>query len=703
MISQRFFPEPKRLSEATHHLADRYLSGEFMDTLVNADVILADCVNIDGMSANMQCASAVYEIAKRAPVRIIPGELIVGSATYLEATKHAVPILNLSSVSHTTLGYRVILDGGYRNLRDKINGKILSNELDVEGCDLLISMLLCLDAALVWHERYIELLRQMIGESTGANKVECEAILESALNVPENPPASFPEAVQSFWFIYCFLRLCGNWPGLGRIDEMLGPYLDRDLAAGSITIDEARELIAHFWIKGAEWFGLNAWGGGDAQFYQNIILGGVNADGLEVTNEVTYLILDVIKELHISDFPVAVRISRNSPERLIRKIADVQKQGGGIVSVYNEEVMIEALNKFGYPLEEARQFTNDGCWEPLIPGKTCFGYYPFDMLYVLQDVLALNDISGASPNYPDFEALYADFRDRLGKRVDEVNVLIDAMTGSASGTPLISMYFEDCIERGRGYYQQGTKYTVVSPHAGGMPDTANSLLALKKLVYDEKLVSLADYVDALRSDWDGSENLRQLVLNRLDYYGNDDDEADAMVSRVFNDFIDCVEKVHERNGILRPAGISTFGREIGWICDRRATADGHKHGDILATNFSPSPGTDRKGPTSALKSFCKMDFTRLPGCATLELKLLPSSLKGESGSDAISALLKGFVKLGGSYLSIDVVDSSILKDAQIHPEKYRNLAVRISGWCARFVTLEKEWQEMVINRTQQIM
>lgn len=703
MISQRYFDEPQRLSNDTHALADRYLSGEFMDTLVNADVTLTDCVNIDGMSANMQCASAIFEIAKRAPVRIIPGEKIIGSATYLEATKHAVPILNLSSVSHTTLGYRDILDGGYRGLRDRINERILSNELDVEGCDLLISMLLCLDAALVWHERYIELLQQMIGESTGDDKAEYEAILESALNVPENSPTSFREAVQSFWFMYCFLRLCGNWPGLGRIDEMLGPYLDRDLDDGKITIDEARELIAHFWIRGTEWFGLNAWGGGDAQFYQNIILGGVNSDGIEVTNEVTYLILDVIEELHISDFPVAVRISRNSPDRLIRKIADAQKQGGGIVSVYNEEILIEALNRFGYPLEEARQFTNDGCWEPLIPGKTCFGYYPFDMLHVLQDVLALNDTSVDPPDHPDFESLYSSFRDKLAKQVDDVNVLIDGMGSNPAGAPLISMYFEDCIERGRGYYQKGPKYTVVSPHAGGMPDTANSLLALKKLVYDEKLVSLADYVNILRSDWDGGENLRQLVLNRLDYYGNDDDEADAMVSRIFNDFIDCVEKVHDRNGILRPAGISTFGREIGWIEQRRATADGHRHGDILATNFSPSPGTDRKGPTSALKSFCKMDYTRLPGCATLELKLLPSSLKGEFGSDAISALLKGFVKLGGSYLSIDVVDSSILKDAQIHPERYWNLAVRISGWCARFVTLEKEWQEMVINRTQQIM
>lgn len=702
MSQARFFTEPRRLCDATHILADRYLSGEFTGTLVEAGVTLSDCVDIEGMSGNMQSAAAIRQIAERAPARIIAGEKVIGSATYLEATKHAVPILNLSSVSHTTLGYGSVLDGGYKALRTRIKERIDAGDLDADGVDLLDSMLICLDAASVWHGRYIGLLEELISASSDDDRLDYEAILESARNVPENPPASFREAVQSFWFIYCFLRLCGNWPGLGRMDEMLGPYLERDLGSGKISLDEARELIAHFWIKGTEWFGLNAWGGGDAQFYQNIILGGIDADGLEVTNEVTYLALDVIEELHISDFPVAVRISRNSPERLLRKIAETQRQGGGVVSIYNEEVMVDALHRFGYPLDEARRFTNDGCWEPLIPGRTCFGYYPFDMLHVLQDVLALNDTSSPVPDYPDFESLYSAFYDRLAQQVEDVHGVIDGMW-NPTAAPLISMFFEDCIERGRGYYQDGPKYTVVSPHAGGMPDTANSLVALKKLVFDERLVAFRDYVSILRSNWQGNENLRQLALNRLEYYGNDNDEADAMVERIFHDFIDCVEKVHERNGILRPAGISTFGREIGWREQRRATADGHLYGDILATNFSPSPGSDKKGPTAALKSFCKMDFRRLPGCATMELKILPSSIKGDTGIDTLVALLRAFVKLGGSYLNIDVVDSSILKDAQVHPERYRNLAVRISGWCARFITLEKEWQDMVINRTQQII
>ncbi|MHB1000818.1 MAG: pyruvate formate lyase family protein [Armatimonadota bacterium] len=697
------FELPTRLSDATHSLAQRSLDGEFAKTLVNADFTLADRIDIDGMSESMRCANSLKLIAENAPIRIITGEKIVGSATYREATMHAVPIYNQSSVSHTTLGFDRALKIGYKGLRAQIEERLTRGGLDDKGVEYLNTMLICLDAASIWHGRYINELEKLISESTGDESAEYEAILESLRNVPENPPTSFREAVQSLWFVYGFLRLCGNWPGIGRIDQMLGSYLADDLASGKITLDEAREVLAHFWIKGTEWSGLFAWIGGDAQFYQNIILGGIDAEGNEVTNDVTYLVLDIIEELRISDFPVAVRINRNTPERLLRKIAETQRQGGGVVSVYNEEVMIDALHKFGYPLDEARCFTNDGCWEPLIPGKTCFGYYPFDILFLVQDALGLNDTSIDSPAYPDFESLYAAFHDRLVKQLDEINIAIDTLWDGRIPSPIISMFIDDCIERGRDYYDNGPKYTVVSPHAGGMADAANGLLALKRLVFDEKLMPLTDYISILRANWEGQENLRKLALNRLEYYGNDNDESDAMVQRIFDDFTSIVAELPERNGILRPAGISTFGREIGWIAQRRATADGHVYGDILATNFSPSPGTDKKGPTAALKSFCKMDFTNLPGCATLELKMLPASVKGEAGLGAITAMLRSFVKLGGSYMNIDVLDSSILKDAQLHPERYRNLAVRISGWCARFVTLEKEWQDMVINRTQQII
>jgi pyruvate-formate lyase len=415
-------------------------------------------------------------------------------------------------------------------------------------------------------------------------------------------------------------------------------------------------------------------------------------------------VLDVVEELHISDFPIAVRVNSRTPEKLLRRIAEVQRHGGGIVALYNEDVVIDALHKFGYPIEEARRFANDGCWEAIIPGKTNFIYSPFDTIALLQQALGLNDPEDKqAADYADFESLYAAFAKQLHARIDEHNTGADGYATNAHPAPLVSLFVDDCIERGRGYYDRGAHYSVLAPHAGGIANVANSLLAIKKLVYEQKSLSLSEYVAILRANWQGQENLRKLVLSRMPAYGNDNDEADVMAKRIFDDYTDYAAKVRERNGVLRPAGISTFGREIEWTAQRKATADGHLKGEFLATNFSPSPGTDAKGPTALLKSYCKMDFARLPNIGTVELKVLPASVTGEAGVKALVGLMRSFVKLGGCFMHIDVVDTAMLLDAQRHPEKYPNLAVRIAGWSARFATLNKNWQDMVIARTQQVV
>jgi formate C-acetyltransferase len=415
-------------------------------------------------------------------------------------------------------------------------------------------------------------------------------------------------------------------------------------------------------------------------------------------------VLDVVEELHISDFPIAVRVNRHTPEKLLRRMAEVQRHGGGIVALYNEEVVIDALHKFGYPLAEARRFANDGCWEAIIPGRTNFIYSPFDTVTLLQQALGLNDPEDKqTADYADFESLYAAFRKQLHARLDDHNVGADSYAANAHPAPLVSLFVEDCIERGRGYYDRGAHYSVLAPHAGGIANVANSLLAIRELVYEQKTLSLAEYVAILRANWQGQENLRKLVLNRVPAYGNDDDEADAMVRRIFDDYTDYAARVRERNGVLRPAGISTFGREIEWTAQRKATADGHLRGEVLATNLSASPGTDTRGPTALLKSYCKMDFTKLPNMGTVELKILPASVQGDAGVKALVGLMKSFVKLGGCFMHIDVVDTAMLLDAQRHPDKYPNLAVRVAGWSARFATLNKSWQDMVIARTQQVV
>lgn len=911
-------PVTRRLSDATHDLARRALSGEHGRAMRRADFPY-DRARLVGLSPDLRYGEAACIVAENAPLRILPHEKIVGSATLIEAAAHATPLAGGSSVSHTTLGFDRVLREGYRGLRERIAGRLargdfpapesfaliqgpggqafttcagcsywaeavhhpeyetppftvecrarvhgrdrfnvlvanrskdsrhhweiysyahsgvfsaylpgytpaeikserditdgrwhdlamtfdgtrvrlyvdgeqvadrqvqatgtpgdgvaalflggyplqgigchgameqvrisrglrsitatraalnadadtlslwrpvsdergvlfedrgaLSNPATValprRGADLLHAMNRCLDAAALWHGRHMDELDRLIGASDGAQREEYHAVREALRRVPEEPPRTFREAVQALWFAYAFQRLMGTWSGLGRLDEMLGPFLRRDLEAGVITLDEARELLAHFWIKGCEWIGaFDTRGSGDAQHYQNVVLAGVDAAGREVTNEVTYLILDVVEELHISDFPIAVRLNRNSPARLLERVAQVQRHGGGIVAVYNEDVVIEGLVGFGYPVEVARRFANDGCWEVIIPGETVFSYVPFDMLAILHGTLGLHAPEAPPPDFADFDALYAEFMRRVGETLDRHHQGADGWARNGIPTPLVSLLVDDCIETCRGYYDRGPRYRVLAPHAGGMANVADSLLAVGRLVYEEGRMSLPALVEVLRGDWEGHEDLRQMVARRVPAYGNDDADADGMMERLFTDYTDLAWQVREREGVLRPAGISTFGREIEWSktgAGRRASPDGHRMGAVLATNFSPSPSKDREGPTAALKSYCKLDLTRTPNGATLELKVHPASVKGDAGLAAMVGLMRAFVDLGGMFLHMDVVDSAMLRDAQAHPERYPNLSVRIAGWSARFATLSRDWQDMVIQRTQQMM
>jgi formate C-acetyltransferase len=672
------------------------------------------------LSADLYYAQTCKLVAEKAPLRILSFEKIVGSATLIEGASHSTPVSRSGSTSHITIGFEKGLKIGYRGLREQIDARLAEVNLPAGEADFLTSARICLDAAGIWHQRYMDLLQERADQTTGEEKENYLQVRQHLANVPENPPTNFYEAVQSLWFMYAFQRLMGNWPGIGRIDEMLGPWLQKDLDEGLLDLNEAREILAHFWIHGCEWIGAFAGrGSGDAQHYQNIILSGVDRDGVEVTNDVTYLVLEIVEELHISDFPIAVRINSNSPQKLLETIARVQRHGGGIVALYNEEVVIQGMVDFGYSLEEARCFTNDGCWEILIPGKSTFSYSPFDTLTFLHQVLGLHETAKdldnpldvgttdkeSFPDYPTFDSLYQAYLVRLSQHLDWFHSAADGAWANGQAAPLLSLLVEDCIARGRGYYNRGAHYNVLAPHAGGLANTANSLLVIKTLVYDEQHLTLSEFIHILRNNWEGQVSLRQEITTRFEFYGNDSAVADGMMEKVFNDYTWIASQTRERNGVLRPPGISTFGREIEWVYSggRKASPDGHLEGEFLATNCSPSPGSDHKGPTAVINSYCRLDFTKTPNCATVELKVHPDSIRGERGIQALVGLMKTFVHEKGMFVHIDVVDSEMLVDAQNHPEQYPNLAVRIAGWSARFATLNTDWQNMIIKRTQQFV
>lgn len=688
---------PVRLTEKT-----RIFAKDSLDHRYGLDTQKVRAVSMDGepgfesMSDIARYDAAVRRIALEAPVRICEGEMISGAATLGLAVEHTVPATYKgkalwSGVSHLTVDFAGVLKRGLRGVRADVEASLKTHSRPRET-EFLKSCLSTLDSFEIWNRRYTDALREA-GYSDNAAAME---------RVPLDPPRSFREALQSVWSVFAFLRLCGNWPGIGRLDAMLGGYLKRDLKSGVLTEDAARELVAHFFIKGCEWIRGGVRGSGDAQHYQNLVLAGTDENGLEVTNELTFLILDVIEELGIGDFPTTLRISPRTDPALLRRAAEVVRLGGGVLAFYNEDLVINALLKDGYPLREARSFANDGCWEVQVPGKTYFIYTPFDALKILQEkTLKMN---GEGADFDSFGELYAafvsDIRDKLEERYAHKTERLSKKDGEWSWAPdipctAVSLLEEGCIRRARSYLEGGPEYELYSPHIGGLADAVNSLSAIKKLVFDEKRLTLKEFISVLNADWEGAGDLRRLALS-CPCYGNDDDFADSIYARLMADFAAGCRELNGRSPYRFPAGVSTFGRQLEWAPDRKATPFGRRAGEILAANCSPTPQTDLAGATAVIRSYAKADLSLIPNGAALDLKLLPDSLEGEDGISALVALMKGFVKLGGFFFQPDVEDPAILKRAQEDPERYQTLSVRVSGWNARFVTLNREWQDMVI-------
>jgi len=711
----------------TYELVNRMLSGECGRPLKDRmGLVIKDTAYYASLSLAKKQMYCIQTIAKEAPVLLIEGELIVGAATLGAARRGRVSAYSAAKLdiqpeidrfdfvgtNHVTLGFDRVLHIGLDALREEVEASLEHHRAlgHTEQVDNLEAMLGCLDAADIWHARYLEALKERI--LTTQDEAACNRYKEIYRNlekVPAKAPSNFKEAIQALWFLFAFQRLCGNWPGIGRIDEMLWPYLKKDLAEGKISEEEAREYIAHFWIKGAEWCNGEAVeekdGTGDGQYYQNIILAGVDCQGRDITNPITYMVLDVVEATHISDFPVSVRIGRKSDPKLIRRVAEVMKLGYGILAVYNEDMVIDSLVKFGYPLEKARSFANDGCWEIQIPGATCFRYRTYDLLQLLQkDVLHMDSDGPSALPYMNFEELYQAFskahrsfleKEVLGRSREMMYLNMDSL--------LASLFTEGCIESGIQYWCGGARYISHSPHPGGMPDTANNLLAIRKIVWEEKLMSLNELVDLLKKDWEGEELLRLHMRKKVAYYGNDDDTADEMMVRVYEDYVSSVESIESMPGILNPAGISTFGRQIEWSDHRFATASGNKKGEFLAHNIDPAPGTDLKGATAVIRSYTKLDMSRLPGGTALTLRLTPSVVKGEKGTDALASLLQSLVLLGGQFLQVDILDVEALQLAREYPDTHGNISVRVSGWSARFNTLNEQHQDMIMKTTEQQM
>jgi len=693
---------PKRLSEATRAFAfeSLYLHKYGLDTKKIPNISLDSVLDFDSMSAIEKYDEAIRSIAENAPIRICKNERLSCAATLGDSIDHIVPARRKGEyiflgISHLTINFEKVLKIGLNGIRDEIERSLLIHK-DAKKLRFVESCKNAVNSFEKWINRYVSALEQLDGYKENIKNLK---------KVPFSAPESFHEALQSIWATFAFCRLCGNWPGIGRIDRLLGKYLKNDLEKGILTISEARELLAHFFIKGCEWISGGNYVSGDAQHYQNIVRGGCDEDGNDVTNEVTYLVLDIIEELGISDFPTSVRIGNNTPDELLKRVGEVMRYGNGVIAVYNEDLVIEALTRGGYSLKEARNFANDGCWEVMPPGKTYFSYFPFDALAVFQRKTLKSYSSDLA--FLTYDELYKTFIKDLEDQVrcifnERVATLenkreISYVWNENVPCSVISLFEDNCIEKGLSYTDGGTVYTVFSPHIGGLADVANSLQAIKMLVYDKKMITLSELMEILSNNWEGADELRQYCLNNCEYYGNDCDSVDSIVADILSDFADICTKLEDRESFRFSPGVSTFGRQIQWAEARYALPCGQKAGEGLANNMAPTPGTAVQGATAIINSYCKADLSKITNGAALDIKIFPGDVKGDEGINILCALIKSFCISGGFFLQIDIADADILRDAQKNPDKYPALAVRVAGWNARFVTLAKEWQDMIID------
>ncbi len=699
---------PVRLSEPLRQWAWESLRGRYGDEAFRYDSIAMDDIpGYQDFTPIDQYDLAIERIAREAPLRHVPGEPVSGAATLGAALRHYVPVrlkgaLWLESVSHLTMDFAGVVAEGLEPRHQLVKARLAEAGLDAEERRFLESADRCFNAMRRFHQRYLDFLADKAPNNAARLR-----------QVPFGPARNFREALQSVWFTFAFARLCGNWPGIGRLDQMLQPFLDQDLRDGVLTMEEAREALAGFMVKGCEWVRSDTPpGSGDAQNYQNLVLAGIDADGREVAGAATRLILDVVEELPIGDFPITLRLNEQTPPWLKEQAARIVRHGGGVLAFYNEPLIIRALTAFGYDAREVRGFANDGCWETQIPGRTHFRYFPFDSLnLLLRKTLRLGEATPAHfDSYADLREAYradmeaqveAIFEDNCGRLLEHG---ADGAWRWARqpGQPctVVSLLEGGCIESGRSYREGGATYTVMAPHIGGAPDAGNSLYAIDRLCFQERKVSFDQLMRMLQNNWEGEEALRQYVLRRYTYYGNDADDADAYTADVLSMFADSVERLRGRTPILFPAGVSTFGRQIGWAEERSATPFGRRAGEILSGNTSPTPGTDLAGATAVIASYCKGPMERMVNGAALDVKLSPSAVAGENGLQALVSLMDGFLALGGYFIQLDVLDAETLRRAQEDPESYRTLSVRVSGWNARFITLDRSWQQMIIERTQ---
>ena len=626
---------------------------------------------------------------------------------------------------HTTLD-GIIYGKGMFDFKQEIASRLadldyLNDPEATDKAEQLKAMKIACDAAVRFAERHAELAERLATENTDSRRSkELLQIAAVCRRVPARAPRNMWEALQMYWFVHLgTITELNGWDAMnpGHLDQHLYPFYAKDVADGRLDRDAAKELISCFWIKvnnhpAPPKVGVTAKESGTYNDFTNINLGGLKPDGADGVNDISYIILEVIDELHLLQPGSNVQISEKTPNRFLKAACRVIRKGYGYPSVFNADAVVMEQIRVGKSIEDAREGGCSGCIETGAFGKEAYiltGYLNVPKLLELALHNGRDPLSGAQVGpqtgdpirFGDFEQLYAAFENQLEAVVDlkiRVNNYIERMYAENCPAPFLSVVIRDCIAKGKDYYNAGPRYNTTYIQCCGIGTITDSLSAIKTHVFEKRTAAMETMLAALDNNFAGYEKLRLQLKNKTPLFGNDDDDADALMQRVYTSLLRAIDgKPNTKGGRYHLNMLSTtchvyFGKLLG------ATPDGRLAGRPESDGTSPSHGADRHGPTAVIRSLGKMDQVKSGG-TLLNQRFLPSVLASEADLDKLIHLIRSYFKLNGHHIQFNVVDTDTLRQAQAEPDAYRDLLVRVAGYSDYFVDLDSDHQEEIIERT----
>lgn len=643
-----------------------------------------------------------------------------------------------SGDAHLAVDYQQVLEQGLKGFEARTR-KIMS-ELDlcqIENIDKLQfykAVLIVIEAVKTYADRFSALAKEMAETAEGKRKEELLEISRICAKVPYEPAETFQEALQSTWFIQLILQIESNGHSLsyGRFDQYINPYLESDLAKGTITEDEAVELLTNLWIKTLTVNKVRSqahtFSSAGSPMYQNVTIGGQTPDKKDAVNKLSYLVLRSVAQTRLPQPNLTVRYYEGMDKAFMDECIEVMKLGTGMPAFNNDEIIIPSFMDLGVTEEDAYNYSAIGCVETAVPGK--WGYRCTGMSYMnFPKILLITMNNGIDPTSGKrFTKGYGHFKDmksfeelqtawdKVVRELTRMSVIVENAIDLAleRDVPdvLCSALTQDCIGRGKTLKEGGAVYDFISGLQVGIANMADSLAAIKKLVFEEGKITQEQLWDALVDDFtsEESQKIQHMLINDAPKYGNDNDYVDQLIVDAYDSYIDEIAKYPNTRygrgpiGGIRYSGTSSVSANVAQGFGTLATPDGRKAHAPLAEGCSPSHAMDKSGPTAVFKTVSKLRTDKITGGVLLNQKVTPQMLSTDENKMKLEMIIRTFFnRLKGYHVQYNVVSKETLLDAQAHPEKHRDLIVRVAGYSAFFNVLSKATQDDIIERTEQTL